>query len=83
MATFATDYEVLNSAELAQRLKVKESWVIDQSKHSKTFDPIPVLRLGKHRRYRWGSPELSAWLDRRATHNNAKLGQNNRKENKT
>ena len=61
-----TDYEVLTSAELAQRLKVKESWVIDQSKRSRTHDPIPVFRLGKHRRYRRGSPELNAWLDRRA-----------------
>ena len=26
------DCEVLTSAELAQRLKVKESWVVDQSK---------------------------------------------------
>ena len=64
-----TDYEVLTSAELAQRLKVKESWVIDQSKRSRTHDPIPVFRLGKHRRYRWGSPEMNAWLDRRAGYN--------------
>jgi hypothetical protein len=60
------DYEVLTSAELAQRLKVKESWIVDQSKRSRTSDPIPIFRLGKHRRYRWGSPELNAWLDRRA-----------------
>jgi predicted DNA-binding transcriptional regulator AlpA len=58
--------EVINSAELAQRLKVKESWVVDQSKRSRSSDPIPVFRLGKHRRYRWGSPEMDAWLDRRA-----------------
>jgi hypothetical protein len=60
------DYEVLTSGELAQRLKVKESWVVDQSKRCRTHDPIPVFRLGKHRRYRWGSPEMNAWLDRRA-----------------
>ena len=59
-------FEVLTSLELAERLKVKESWVIDQSKRSKTSDPIPVFRLGKHRRYRWGSPEMEAWLERRA-----------------
>jgi len=63
------DYEVLTSAELAQRLKVKESWVVDQSKPCRTHDPIPVFRLGKHRRYRWGSPELNSWLDRRAGYN--------------
>lgn len=63
------EYEVLTSAELAQRLKVKESWVIDQSKRCRTHDPIPVFRLGKHRRYRWGSPELNDWLERRAGNN--------------
>jgi len=63
------EYEVLTSAELAQRLKVKESWVIDQSKRCRTHDPIPVFRLGKHRRYRWGSPEMDAWLERRAGNN--------------
>jgi predicted DNA-binding transcriptional regulator AlpA len=60
------EYEVLTSAELAQRLKVKESWVIDYSKRCRTHDPIPVFRLGRLRRYRWGSPEMNAWLERRA-----------------
>lgn len=64
-----TDYEVLTSAELAHRLKVTESWVVDQSKRSRTSDPIPIFRLGKHRRYRWGSPEMDAWLERRAGYN--------------
>jgi hypothetical protein len=59
-------YEVLTATELSQRLKVKESWIIDQSKPSRTADPIPIFRLGKHRRYLWGSPALSAWLGRRS-----------------
>jgi hypothetical protein len=62
----AFPYEVLTTAELAERLKVKESWVVDQSKRSRTADPIPIFRLGKHRRYLWGSPELNAWLRRRS-----------------
>lgn len=66
ISAFLDSFEVLTSVELAERLKVKESWVIDQSKRSKTSDPIPVFRLGKHRRYRWGSPEMEAWLERRA-----------------
>ena len=69
MGSSGFGYEVLTSAELAQRLKVKESWVVDQSKRCRTHDPIPVFRLGKHRRYRWGSPELNDWLDRRAGYN--------------
>jgi len=69
MGASGFDYEVLTSAELAGRLKVKESWVVDQSKRSRSSDPIPVFRLGKHRRHRWGSPEINAWLDRRAGDN--------------
>lgn len=61
-------FEILDSGELALRLKVKESWVIEQSKRSRTMDPIPVFRLGKHRRYRWGSPEMNDWLARRASY---------------
>jgi hypothetical protein len=66
LATREFDCEILDSNELALRLKVKESWVIEQSKRSRTSDPIPVFRLGKHRRYRWGSPEMNDWLGRRA-----------------
>ena len=69
MGSSGFDFEVLTSAELAERLKVKESWVVDQSKPCRTHDPIPVFRLGKHRRYRWGSPEMDAWLERRAGNN--------------
>jgi hypothetical protein len=65
-AASAFPYEVLTTAELAERLKVRESWVVDQSKRSRTADPIPIFRLGKHRRYLWGSPELNAWLRRRS-----------------
>ena len=36
--------EILNSNELALRLKVKESWVIEQSKRSRTADPACVRR---------------------------------------
>jgi hypothetical protein len=76
MSSSAIDYEVLTSAELAQRLKVKESWVVDQSKRSRTSDPIPVFRLGKHRRYRGA---LLRWMlgltvVLATTHNNARLG---------
>lgn len=57
--------EIIDAAEMAARLKVKESWIVQESKPSRTSDPIPVFRLGKHRRYRWGSLEMNAWLSRR------------------
>jgi hypothetical protein len=63
-------YEIITARELAERLKVRESWVVDQSKRCRTHDPIPVFRLGKHRRYRWGSPEMNAWLERRVVGDN-------------
>jgi|SRR6516164_1396039 hypothetical protein len=63
--------EIIDAAEMAARLKVKESWVVEESKPSRTSDPIPVFRLGKHRRYRWGSPEMDAWLSRRLEANSA------------
>jgi hypothetical protein len=68
--------EVINSAELAQRLKVKESWVVDQSKRSRTSDPIPIFRLGKHRRYRWARLrwKLGSTVALATRHNNAGLG---------
>lgn len=57
--------EILTAEELAALLKVKTSWVVDHSSKAKTSDPLPVFRLGKHRRYRWGSKEMNSWLDRR------------------
>jgi hypothetical protein len=57
--------EVLTAAELAIRLKVRESWITEQTKRSRTSDPIPTVRFGKHKRYAWGSKVFSAWLERR------------------
>lgn len=58
--------EILTAEELAAKLKVKVSWVIDHCSRAKTRDPLPVLRIGKHRRFRWNSREMNDWLDRRA-----------------
>ena len=58
--------EILTAEELAARLKVKVSWVIDHCSKAKTRDPLPVLRVGKHRRFRWNAREMNDWLDRRA-----------------
>ncbi len=57
--------EILTAEELAGRLKVLPSWVTEMSKPSRTSDPIPVTKLGKHNRYAWGSKNLTAWLHRR------------------
>jgi hypothetical protein len=57
-------FEILNSAQLGERLNLPESWVRDQVR-SRRPDPIPHLRFGKYVRFRWQSPELCDWLQRR------------------
>lgn len=57
--------EILTAAELATRLKVRESWIVEQTKPSRASDPIPTIRFGKHNRYPWGSKVFVAWLARR------------------
>src|SRR5215471_862323 len=57
--------EILTAAELAARLKVRESWIVEQTKPSRASDPIPTIRFGKHNRYAWGSKAFMAWFARR------------------
>lgn len=66
MATSQLTFEILDSEELARRLGVTQSWVENSSQRWYTSDPIPTLKLGRTVRYRWGSPEMEAWLERRA-----------------
>jgi len=66
MAIEQSEVEILNREEFAAKLRVLPSWVREMSKPSRTSDPIPVLRLGKHNRYAWGSKPMNAWLARRA-----------------
>jgi hypothetical protein len=57
-------YEFINSKELASRWSIPESWIRDQVR-SRSVDTIPHVRFGKYVRYRWGSPELEEWAERR------------------
>jgi hypothetical protein len=57
--------EVIDSAELAKRLNVPETWVRSRTNAKRTRDPIPHFRLGRYVRFPWGSEELREWLDRR------------------
>jgi hypothetical protein len=56
--------EVIDSAELAKRLNVPETWVRSRSNPKRTNDPIPHLRLGRYVRFPWGSEQLLEWLNR-------------------
>ncbi len=57
-------YEIIDGEELAKRLCVPMSWVREYTR-TRAPDPIPHLRFGRYRRFRWNSPELNAWLERR------------------
>jgi len=56
--------EILTPEGLGKRLGLSRRWVIIHSRPD-AVDPIPHLKLGRVPRYAWGSPELSAWLQRR------------------
>jgi hypothetical protein len=60
----STRYEFIDSAELALRWGIPESWVREQVR-TRSGDPIPHVRFGKYVRFRWGSPELEHWAERR------------------
>ena len=58
------EVEVINSAELARRLGVPESWVRSRSNPKRTNDPIPHYKFGRYVQFPWGSEVLRAWLNR-------------------
>jgi hypothetical protein len=57
-------YEYIDSKELASRWALPESWIREQVRSRQT-DPLLHVRFGKYVRFRWGSPELEAWAERR------------------
>jgi hypothetical protein len=56
--------EVINSADLAKRFGVPESWIRSRGNPKRTSDPIPHDKLGRYINFPWGSSVLREWLDR-------------------
>jgi hypothetical protein len=56
--------EFITSEQLAERWNLPVSWVRDQVR-ARAEDPLPHVRFGKYVRFRWGSPELEEWAERR------------------
>lgn len=55
--------ELIDSSELASRLRVPESWVRNRTRgRTPTVEKIPCIRLGKYVRFAWRSPELQDWI---------------------
>lgn len=61
---FPSQYEFIDPKELARRWCLPESWVREQVRR-RSADPLPHVKFGKYTRFRWGSPELEAWAQRR------------------
>ena len=59
--------ELIDSAELAARWRVPESWIRNHSRNrTPKEDRIPCIRLGRYVRFEWGSPRLQDWLRKAA-----------------
>ena len=65
--------EVIDSAELAKRLNVPETWIRSRTNSKRTSDPIPHLRFGRYVRFPWGSEELHEWLNRQLVSANGQV----------
>jgi|HubBroStandDraft_5_1064220.scaffolds.fasta_scaffold357007_2 hypothetical protein len=59
-----TVFEVLTPDDLALRLRVPKSWIMEQTR-SRAVDKIPHLKLGRYVRFQWNSPDLRDWINRR------------------
>ncbi len=58
---------LLTPAELAERLKVSETWVYEQTRTRatvRTEEAIPVVPVGRYLRFYW--PDICDWLKRKA-----------------
>lgn len=77
---FVTQYEFIDCKQLAIRWSVPETWVRERVR-TRSDDPLPHVRFGKYVRFRWGSPELEDWAERRiVSGSNRDVGRVRRKE---
>jgi hypothetical protein len=55
--------ELIDSAELAERWRVPESWIRNHTRdRTPREERIPCVRLGRYVRFEWGSNRLEEWL---------------------
>jgi hypothetical protein len=66
-------YQFIDCGQLADRWNVPESWIRERVRRG-SEDPLPHVRLGKYVRFRWGSPELEQWAERRIVGANNRTG---------
>jgi hypothetical protein len=74
------EYQFIDSRELAARWAVPETWIRERVR-TRCEDPLPHVRFGKYVRFRWSSPELEGWAERRiVSASNRDVGRVHRKE---
>jgi excisionase family DNA binding protein len=59
MAELLRPEDILTPEELAARLKVRKTWVYEQTR-SRSRNPLPRLRTGKYLRFDW--TKVAEWL---------------------
>jgi hypothetical protein len=65
-STHPTRDTLIDAAQLAELLRVPESWVRNRTRaRTPAAEPIPCVRLGRYVRFAWGSSSLRDWLERR------------------
>lgn len=58
--------ELIDSAELAARWRVPESWIRNHTRNrTPKDDRIPCIRLGRYVRFEWDSSRLQQWLEKK------------------
>ncbi len=58
-------FELIDSAELAARWKVPESWIRSHTRERTPKEArIPCVRFGRYVRFEYGSPQIEEWLAR-------------------
>jgi hypothetical protein len=72
-------YQFIDSRELAARWAVPETWIRERVR-TRSEDPLPHVRFGKYVRFRWGSPELEGWAERRIVGGSNRTGRSLGKE---
>ena len=56
-------YELIDSAELAARLRLPESWIRNHTRvRTPKEERIPCVRFGRYVRFEWGAPQLTEWI---------------------
>lgn len=56
---------LIDSAELAERWRVPESWIRNRTRaRTPREEHIPCFRLGRYVRFEWNSTQLQEWLEK-------------------